>query len=166
MLRIREDFVRGREDSKTARAVDHEHAEPAALVRSLARCDRLRDGQLGALASNASSNGAGGDGTGAGINGSLGAGGSTGVLGGVTAPPQDPTLPPPWQYYAKDSDFGFKDPSLGDDVKDKFGGANDAAGAPTIVYPLDHSMHPMNLQQITFQWSRGKSKARFFASTQ
>jgi len=109
---------------------------------------------------NPSSNAAGGDGAGAGINGSLGAGGSTGVLGGVTAPPQDPTLPPPWQYYAKDSDFGFKDPSLGDDVKDKFGGANDAAGAPTIVYPLDHSMHPMNLQQITFQWSRGKSMAK------
>src|SRR5882724_4663445 len=101
--------------------------------------------------------GAGGDGAGAGINGGLGAGGSTGVLGGVTAPPQDPTLPPPWQYYAKDSDLGFKDSSLGDDVKDKFGGANDAAGAPTIVYPLDHSMHPMNLQQITFQWSRGQT---------
>jgi len=114
------------------------------------------------LSRRAASTGAGGDGAGSGSGVIGGLGGSSGMLGGVASPPKDPTLPPPWQYFAKDSDLGFKDPGLGSDVKDKFGGASDAAGAPSLVYPLDHSMHPMNLQQITFQWTRGKSSSVLF----
>src|SRR5438045_4651645 len=67
-----------------------------------------------------------GGGAGTGIIGVGGAGGSTIGAGGA----RDPMLPPPWQYYARGSEFGFKDPSLPNGVKDLFGGAVDASGAP------------------------------------
>jgi hypothetical protein len=76
-------------------------------------------------------------------------------------PVSDP-YPNPWQYYDEGSERAFKDPSLGDDVKDLFDGATAASGAPAIVYPLEGSMHPMNLVHITLQWSRGSTSNSLF----
>ena len=66
------------------------------------------------------------------------------------------TLPPPWQYYATGNDYGFKDPKLAATVKDQFAGAT--TGAATLVYPLNNSLHPMNLGDITFQWTKASGK--------
>jgi hypothetical protein len=112
--------------------------------------------------SRSSTTGAGGGDVGNGMNGGLTAIGAAGTLGGVVTSNPNPDLPPPWQYLSSDPIFAFKDPSLGDDVRSKFGGAADTTGAPSIAYPLDHSMHPMNLPQITFQWTRGKSSSSVF----
>jgi hypothetical protein len=66
------------------------------------------------------------------------------------------TLPPPWQYYAMGNEFAFKDPKLAADVKDQFGGAP-AAGA-ALIYPLNNSLHPNNLGDITFQWTKTSAR--------
>ncbi len=65
------------------------------------------------------------------------------------------SLPPPWQYSGEPGAQAYKDPSLPNDVRDQFGGSASSDGAPTLLYPLDGSMHPMNLSLITFQWSQG-----------
>jgi hypothetical protein len=57
----------------------------------------------------------------------------------------------------------FVDPTLPPGTPDTFGGgasANDAR--PQVVYPLAGSMHPINLGDITFQWSQGKSQNQVF----
>jgi len=95
---------------------------------------------------------------------SLATGGSTGgsglVLGGSGGGASN--LPTPWQYFANDPEFGFKDASLGDDVKNQFAGTMSASGGPSLVYPLDGAMHPMNIGDITFQWQRGSAQNTVF----
>jgi len=66
------------------------------------------------------------------------------------------TLPPPWQYMSTGTDFSFKDPMLPADVKDQFGGA--MSGEAKLVYPLENTLHPNNLSDITFQWTKASSK--------
>jgi hypothetical protein len=49
------------------------------------------------------------------------------------------------------------------DAPGQFGGAaGDPTGAPRIVYPLDGAMHPLNIGDITFQWTRGADTNRVF----
>jgi hypothetical protein len=89
----------------------------------------------------------------AGSGGSLALG--NGAMGGSDGRPAD--LPEPWQYYTEADSFGFKDAALDDDVRSKFPEAEDATGAPALLYPLAGSMHPMNLGDIVFQWRRGRA---------
>jgi hypothetical protein len=78
--------------------------------------------------------------------------GSVGGDGNVTIVS---TLPPPWQYYSTGNDYAFKDAKLAADVKDKFGGA--MIGEAKLVYPLENALHPNNLGDITFQWTKAES---------
>ena len=49
------------------------------------------------------------------------------------------------------------------DAPSQFGGvAGDPTGAPRIAYPLDGAMHPLNIGDITFQWTRGADANRVF----
>jgi hypothetical protein len=73
-------------------------------------------------------------------------------LGGLG---QDSAQQPVWQY----RDRSFKDPELPDDVNDRFGGPVTEGGE--IVYPLQASLHPMNLDQITLQWRREPAASVF-----
>ncbi len=73
-----------------------------------------------------------------------------------------PDLPPPWQYDDGSGTPSYKDTSLPADVGTKFGGAASSSGAPALVYPLDGSLHPMNLSTITFQWSQGSATNTLF----
>jgi hypothetical protein len=58
--------------------------------------------------------------------------------------------------------FPYVDPAI-PDAPGQFGGpAGDPAGAPSIVYPLDGAMHPINIGDITFQWKRGDDGNRVF----
>lgn len=94
----------------------------------------------------------------------MGGGGSGVVIatGGMGGSGAASNLPAPWQYFSSDPEFGFKDPSLDDGVKDQFKGSSSTSGAPAIVYPLDGAMHPMNISDITFQWSRGSAQNTLF----
>jgi hypothetical protein len=87
-------------------------------------------------------------------------GGSSGSSGGASWIGDD--LPAPWQYYDEGSDRAYKDPSLAPDVKGRFSAEQRSDGAPVLVYPLDGAMHPLNLGDITFQWSRGAAEDRLF----
>src|SRR5689334_20950926 len=93
-----------------------------------------------------------------GTGGSLSLG--NGAMAGTAS--ANPDLPAPWQYYAEDNSFGFKDPSLPDDVRTRFPESEVTTGAPSLVYPLSGAMHPMNLGDITFQWRRGREADELF----
>jgi hypothetical protein len=56
----------------------------------------------------------------------------------------------------------FRDPSLPASSSGLFSGTPDPdpANRPSIVYPLDGSMHPINLADITFQWRRAPAVAQ------
>jgi hypothetical protein len=57
----------------------------------------------------------------------------------------------------------FVDPTLPPGTPDTFGGgASGGSAQPQVVYPLAGSMHPINLADITFQWSQGKSQNQVF----
>jgi hypothetical protein len=88
------------------------------------------------------------------VDGSVGGSGGASWLGG--------DLPAPWQYYDEGTDRAYKDPSLGADVKSLFGAQEASDGAPAIAYPLDGAMHPLNLGEVTFHWSRGASENQLF----
>jgi hypothetical protein len=79
---------------------------------------------------------------------------------GEVMPPAPP--PPPSGLFPHPFGGSFVDPGLGGDPSGMFGGPAASAGAPRIVYPLDGSMHPVNIFQITIQWSRGASRAPLF----
>jgi len=56
----------------------------------------------------------------------------------------------------------FVDPSLPGTTAADFPAAGGGGTAPRLVYPLANSMHPINLGDVTFQWSQGKgSQTRF-----
>lgn len=58
--------------------------------------------------------------------------------------------------------FPYVDPAV-PGAPGKFGGGTGAAaGAPRVVYPLDGAMHPVNIGNITLQWSRGAATSRVF----
>lgn len=100
-------------------------------------------GEKRAPSGSAARDGAGGA---PGAAGALSIGGNLGFSGGLDIGGDgEPT--PTWQYFG-----AFKDPSLPEDVKELFAGAASSGG--TIAYPLDGSVHPMNLGDVTFQWSR------------
>src|SRR5215831_4354615 len=86
-----------------------------------------------------------------------------GLLGtAACGPVRDPIAterpsPPPGTFV-----FPYVDPSIPGAPTAFTGPAGDAAGAPRIVYPLDGAMHPVNIGQITFQWSRGAPQSRVF----
>ena len=96
---------------------------------------------------------------GAGGSGAGGAGGGVVVTGGGSG--EDSNLDP-WKYYDESGEHGYKDVSLGDDVREQFGGPSSDSGKPQLVYPLSNSMHAMNLDNITFQWTRGDAASRLF----
>lgn len=57
----------------------------------------------------------------------------------------------------------FVDPSLPPGTPSTFGGGAPSADArPQVVYPLAGSMHPINLGDITFQWSQGRPQNQVF----
>jgi WD40-like Beta Propeller Repeat len=56
----------------------------------------------------------------------------------------------------------FVDPSLPAQTPSQFGGAPGPDATPSVVYPLAGSMHPINLGDITFQWSQGKPRNTVF----
>ena len=58
--------------------------------------------------------------------------------------------------------FPYVDPSIPMAPTQFTGAAGDPSGAPAIVYPLDGAMHPINIGQITFQWSRGAPSSSVF----
>jgi hypothetical protein len=92
-----------------------------------------------------------------------GSGGSLSLDGGGTgATGTNPDLPAPWQYYSEDDEFGFKDETLGDDVRSQFPETEVTEGAPSLIYPLSGAMHPMNLGEVTFQWRRGRATDSLF----
>ncbi len=124
---------------------------------------------LGCSASGASQgNGVGstsGAGAGSGGTVALGSGGGSAGTSSVNvggAAGSGSSLPPPWQYYSSDSELAYKDSALGADVKDQFPATSASDGAPTLVYPLAQSMHPMNVGDIVFQWQRGRSENTVF----
>jgi hypothetical protein len=61
--------------------------------------------------------------------------------------------------------FPYVDPAIPGAPGEFSGPAGDASGAPRIVYPLDGAMHPINIGQITFQWSRGATTSKVFRLT-
>src|SRR5512134_2977303 len=60
-----------------------------------------------------------------GSGGSLSLG--SGAMGGTAS--ANPDLPAPWQYYADNGSYGFKDPSLPDDVRTRFPESEVTGGA-------------------------------------
>jgi len=42
------------------------------------------------------------------------------------------------------------------------GPAGGSEGAPSIAYPLDGAMHPVNIGSMTFQWKHGDTSSRVF----
>jgi WD40-like Beta Propeller Repeat len=75
-------------------------------------------------------------------------------------PPRDPiaTQPPQPGTFT----FPYVDPAVPGAPAVFTGPAGAQAGAPQIVYPLDSAMHPINIGQITLQWSRGAATSRVF----
>jgi hypothetical protein len=76
-------------------------------------------------------------------------------------------MPPPpmevdWPYEDPGADEAAKDDALPDDVRDWFDEPPTTSGAPQLVYPLDGSMHPNNLPNIAFQWTRGSGSSTAF----
>jgi hypothetical protein len=82
------------------------------------------------------------------------------------APPaRDPIATDPQPRPPGTFSFPYVDPAV-PDAPGSFGGAaGDASGAPHLVYPLDGAMHPINIGQITVQWSRGAASSRVFRLT-
>jgi hypothetical protein len=71
-------------------------------------------------------------------------------------------LPAPWAYYNEAGAKGYKDSLLPSEARDWFSGTTTTAGAPSIVYPLDAAMHPVNQGAITFQWWQGDANNTVF----
>jgi hypothetical protein len=69
---------------------------------------------------------------------------------------------PVWEYFDEGNKLGYKDDSLPDNVRDLFDGSEDATLAPVIAYPLNASMHPMNLSDIRFMWTRAAETQTIF----
>ncbi len=69
-------------------------------------------------------------------------------------------LPQPWQYTGAGVP-AYKDSSLPSNVATQFSGTPTNTGAPVIAYPLDHSLHPNNLLDVTFQWTNPASASVF-----
>ena len=120
-----------------------------------AGADSLGDGPFG---SSGTDSGSGSDdGSGGGSEGRLDVGG-----GGEDLP--DP-VPPSWDppepndncgercYWAPElEDEGFPLPP---DPGSLFEGGTEAGPAPEVVYPIEGSMHPINMLHLTPQWTRG-----------
>jgi len=86
------------------------------------------------------------------------------LLAAACAPTRDPiavdrTMP--------SGTFGFPyvDPAVPHAPTSFSGSIGDASGAPRFVYPLDGAMHPINIGQITLQWSRGAPTSKVFRIT-
>lgn len=127
----------------------------ASVLLGLA-CNPLRQ-PLGTLSP--SSSGASGS------QGNAGNGGSTGSAG--TGPVkltgnQIPSLPPEWNGCDPNAFRCFRDPSVPPSPAGLFSGTPDPdpAHKPSIVYPFEGSMHPINLADITFQWRRAQDVAQ------
>jgi hypothetical protein len=71
-------------------------------------------------------------------------------------------VPFDWPYDDPGANGAYKDPALSQDVSDWFGGTATTSGAPDLVYPLDGSMHPMNVRKVTFQWRQGNGANTVF----
>jgi len=82
--------------------------------------------------------------------------------GGGGAPPGPPPLtkgpPPDWNCGAT----CFRDTIVPPNAIDGFGGPETMTGKPVIAYPLDQSMHPNNVGDITIQWRRANTTQTVF----
>ncbi len=96
---------------------------------------------------------AGRGGTGGGAAGS-GGGGQSGNNDAAASPDMRMVDAP--EFDAPTPGFVWGDPFLPVDPTDKFGGSEDGSKKPRIVYPLDGSVHPINIKQIKLQWSQGR----------
>ncbi|MEZ4374028.1 MAG: hypothetical protein R3B07_24610 [Polyangiaceae bacterium] len=102
--------------------------------------------------------GQGGSGANGGSGGSdFGGFGGSGGSGGSVEP-----IGPAFEYDDPGATGAYKDPSLPDDIRERFSGATTADGAAALVYPLAESMHPMNLGQIAFHFSQGSAQNTVF----
>jgi hypothetical protein len=126
-----------------------------ALVLGLVACNPLRQ-PLGTLKPSASGSG-----------GSQGSAGTTGSGAAGTGPVtltgnQIPSLPPEWNQCDPAAFRCFRDPSVPASPAGLFSGSPDPdpAHKPSVVYPLEGSMHPINLADITFQWRRAQDVAQ------
>jgi len=101
--------------------------------------------------------------TGGGGSGSVGTGGAAGSniivaprpdAGDGAAPFGQPAVstgpPPDWNC----GPTCFRDTLVPADAVNGFGGPPTEVGKPVVVYPLDGSMHPINIGDITFQFRR------------
>ncbi len=140
------------------------------VVGSLVACS-ASDKPEGGGSSSGASGGSGGASSGGSIGiggansgGAITVGGSGGAagaaMGGASWIPTD--LPAPWQYYNEGTDRAYKDPTLGDNVKDLFSGPAGTDPDLKILYPLDSTMHPVNASQVRFQWHRGADTHTLF----
>ncbi len=107
-----------------------------------------------------------------GVAGSAASGGSSSIVvpdagpgDGATAGPQftrgeaGRSLPPPeWNC----GDTCYADPEVPADPASIFAAAAPGGSAPTLVYPLAGSMHPLNLPDIAFHWTRISSEQTLF----
>jgi hypothetical protein len=125
----------------------------AIAALALAACNPLRQ-PLGTLSSSLS-----------GSSGSQGSGGTSGAAG--TGPVkltgnQIPSLPPEWTPCDHAAFRCYRDPSLPASSAGLFTGTLDPEPThkPSIAYPLEGSMHPINLADITFQWHRAQAVAQ------
>jgi hypothetical protein len=81
------------------------------------------------------------------------------MVGSASAPPGF-ILPEP---APRDAWGGrYVDPRLPASAPMSFSGRESTMGGPEIVYPLDGSLHPTNLLDITIQWRRGDSGQNLF----
>lgn len=143
------------------------------IARQLQRSGLLILVLTAAAAAAASCSAGGGNNPGGNLNGSggsssggLGAGGlglggipvvNVGGASGASSITIKKDLPQPWLYYIEGNDYAYKDPTANAGIRNAFQGTVDPTKHPVLVYPLDHSMHPMNLGQIDFQWQKGDS---------
>lgn len=56
----------------------------------------------------------------------------------------------------------YVDPNAAPNAPTMFGGSETATNGPVVVYPLDASMHPQNIADVTIQWRAGSGTAETF----
>jgi len=77
-------------------------------------------------------------------------------------PPVPDAGPANWPGHDPGADGADIEDGLPVDVPDWFDGTPVTAGAPSFVYPLDRSMHPINIGNIALQWRQGATANRAF----
>lgn len=130
--------------------------------------DNTADGDTDASAGSggSSSGGSGGISGSGGSSGSGGIGGGTGGDGGGTggSGAWDNCVPPPGGDAGMPAPTNLLMNGVAADAANKFGGANDPARAPTLVYPPDGTLMPPNIGTVDIQFLPGTGNDLFDVS--